>query len=300
MPTTTIAPSVKTIPTVDGGVFGGVDLIYDTRLAKGDNKNELRSYLAKQWVRPPLHLAKSYEDDQWALNLLMSPTAGLLAGDKIEINIQVLNQAKAAVISPAACRVHTMQNGSASIYQHYQVSNQSILDIWAAPLILQKQASLKQDTRVDIDASSTLFMLESIMPGRSAYAESFSFDSWSSKLEIYLDQELLVYENFTVKPGQGDVKDWQTFYPDAHYASFYYISPQVDKAFIAQLHELELGVDTKLGASLCTNNKGIGIKLLSRNSLHLRKAIITVREFFENQTTISFPRATKRAQTFYH
>ncbi len=287
----------KDITTAYGGVFGGVDLVYDTRV---NSSNKQHSYLAKQWVRPPLHLAKSYEENQWALNLLMSPTAGLLAGDRIKLNIQVINQAKAAVISPAACRIHTMKSGSASITQHYKISNQSILDIWAAPLILQKQASLNQNTRVDIDASSTLFMLESIMPGRSAYAESFTFDAWSTKLEIYLDEELLVYENFTVEPNRGDTKDWQTFYPDAHYASFYYISPQVKKEFITQLHELELGVDNKLGASLCAGNKGIGIKILSRNSLHLRKAILAVRNFFEEQTSTSFPHASKRAQTFYH
>jgi len=285
-------------PAVAGGVFGGVDLVYKTRVA-GNSK--YRTYLAKQWVRPPLHLAKSYEENDWALNLLMSPTAGLLAGDELQINIHADNQAKAVVISPAACRVHTMKIGEeASITQHYHISNESILDIWAAPLILQKQASLRQNTRVDIDASSTLFMLESIMPGRSAYSESFSFNSWSSKLEVYVDDELLVYENFSVEPHQGDAKDWQTFYPDAHYANFYYIGPIVEKAFIAELHALDLGVDTKLGASLCSENKGIGIKILSRNSIHLRRAILAIRSFLEIKTKMTFPHATKRAQTFYN
>ena len=69
---------------------------------------EFGTRLCDQWVRPPLHVAKAYHEKRWAVSLLTSPTAGLLEGDLLEIDVQVDSGARVGLISPAACRVHTI------------------------------------------------------------------------------------------------------------------------------------------------------------------------------------------------
>ena len=116
-------------------VSGGARLCYTTRVGIGTR-------LTEQWVRPPLHLTKAYHEKDWAISILMSPTAGLLDGDLLEVQATVAAGAKAALISPAACRVHTMEVGHATVHQHYMVEAGAVLDVWPAPLILQKDAIL--------------------------------------------------------------------------------------------------------------------------------------------------------------
>ena len=122
-------------------VCGGVRLRYISGVANRSTR------LIEQWVRPPLHLTKAYHDQGWAISQLMSPTAGLLQNDVLEVDVRVDAGARAALISPAACRVHTMTGGYASVEQTYSVAAGAALDVWPAPLILQKDAALRQSTR---------------------------------------------------------------------------------------------------------------------------------------------------------
>jgi urease accessory protein len=277
-------------PAKRPAVSGGVRLAYIA-----DPKG---STLKEQWVRPPLHIAKTYHDKGWAINLLTSPTAGLLEGDHLEIDCKAGAGAKAALISPAACRVHTMGTGNALIRQTYVVKEQATLDVWPAPLVLQKAANLTQETTVEVDSSSTLLLTEIISPGRASYGESFEFKSWRSKLRIYRSGTLLTYENFQVSPENNDVADWRSHFPDGPYVSIYFLTPQPTSELIEPLHELSSD-EAAVGASPLREG-GIGIKLLAKDGLVLRKAVLRIRELLIKASATEFPHTLKRAQTFFY
>lgn len=272
-------------------VQGGVRLSYDKIADSGTR-------LIKQWVRPPLHLAKAYHEEDWAVSLLTSPTAGLLDGDRLEVTAEVGVGAKAALISPAACRVHTMGGGSAEVEQYYRVASGGILDVWPAPLILQKDAVLRQSTQIDVAEDATVLFCEVIAPGRAAYGECFEFAEWRSRLSIRAQGRLLAYENFSCLPGQGDLADWRKVYKEGIYAGLYYLSPRPLDTMIQTLHDLdEKGVH--LGASSLREG-GLGIKILAKDGITLRKSIHSVRKLLIAHTEEKFPNALLRSQTFFH
>jgi len=272
------------------GVLGGARLTYTPRADVGTR-------LTEQWVRPPLHLAKAYHEDDWAISILTSPTAGLLDEDRLEVTAIVAAGAKAGLISPAACRVHTMDSGYAQVDQHYTVEAGAVLDVWPAPLILQAKASLRQMTRLDVAADATVLLCEVVSPGRAAFGECFEFSEWTSKLRIYREGQLLAYENFTCVPANGDLSDWREVYPEGNYASFYFLTPEPLGELVQTLHDLEIE-HVALGASLLRGG-GLGLKVLAKDGISLRKAIFTVREMLITHSKVSFPRALQRAQTFF-
>ena len=159
--------------------------------------------LVQQWVRPPLYINKAYHEKGWALSQLMSPTGGLFQDDVLEIDVELAPGARVGLISPAACRVHTMKESHAHIRQTFRVGADTIFDLWPAPLILQSGARLRQQTRVDIAQSARVLLCEVVSPGRVAFGEAFCFEEWRSNLEIHCEGELLVYENFSARPSQG-------------------------------------------------------------------------------------------------
>lgn len=272
-------------------VLGGARLGYTYR-------SDVGTRLTEQWVRPPLHLAKAYHENDWAISILTSPTAGLLDGDRLEVKATVATGAKAALISPAACRVHTMQSGYAEVDQHYTVEPGAVLDVWPAPLILQKDATLRQTTRLDVAADATVLLCEVVSPGRAAFGEAFEFTEWTSKLRIYGEGALLAYENFNCKPERGDLTDWRELYPSGNYASLYYLSPQPLAKLVQTLHDCEIE-DATIGASPLREG-GLGVKILAKDGISLRKAIFSVRNLLITHSTVTFPHALQRAQTFFH
>lgn len=271
-------------------VLGGAKLRYTTEASLGTR-------LTEQWVRPPLHLAKAYHEKDWEVSILTSPTAGLLDGDLLEIEAVIEAGGKAALISPAACRVHTMASGHATVKQHYTVEAGAVLDVWPAPLILQKEASIHQSTRLDVAADATVLLCEVISPGRATYGEAFEFTEWGSQLRIYREGQLLAYENFSCQPERGDVADWRSQYPEGSYASFYFLSPDPLGELVQTLHDLNTP-DATIGASPLREG-GLGIKILAADGISLRKTIFLVRNLLIAHTNITFPQALQRAQTFY-
>ena len=287
---------LMSIPTTDLppariGVLGGARLRYTHAPGVGTR-------LTEQWVRPPLHLGKSYHEDAWEISILMSPTAGLLDKDLLEVEATVAAGANAALISPAACRVHTMDAGCATIRQHYTVESSAVLDVWPAPLILQKDASIRQFTRLDVAADATVLLCELVSPGRTAFGEAFEFSQWDSQLRIYREGSLLAYENFCCQPKQGDVADWRALYPCGSYASFYFLSPEPLGDIIQIIHDLEMP-DAMIGASPLREG-GLGIKILARDGISLRKTIFLVRNLLIHKSKQNFPQALHRAQTYFN
>lgn len=272
-------------------VIGGARLRYE---ADSTGTTSLK----EQWVRPPLHVAKTYHDKNWAINLLTSPTAGLLEGDELEIDCTVEANAKAALVSPASCRVHTMGSGKATIRQHYIVKENAALDIWPAPLVLQKASKLHQETRVELDATSTALLTEIVSPGRASYGESFEFDTWRSQLRIYRSGTLIAYENFKVEPQSGDVADWRSRFPDGPYVSIYFLTPQPVSEFVEPLNQLSTDA-VAIGASPLRSG-GVGIKILAKDGIELRKSVLAVRKLLIQYSGIGFPHTLQRAQTFFY
>ncbi|MCH2035330.1 MAG: urease accessory protein UreD [Puniceicoccaceae bacterium] len=272
-------------------VLGGAKLSYSPTAGFGTRLNN-------QWVRPPLHLAKAYHEKNWAISILTSPTAGLLADDRLEISATIMPNAKAAIISPAACRVHTMAQGHAEIKQHYKVEAGAVLDIWPAPLVLQKDAALRQSTFIEAAPDATVFFCELVSPGRAAFGERFCFREWRSHTRVERDGELLALENFFCDPSSGDLEDWRTLYPNGNYACFYYLSALPLNEIVQQLHQLEL-TGAILGASPLRVG-GIGIKIIAADGIELRKTVALVRNLLIIHSNIPVPQALRRSQTFFN
>lgn len=272
-------------------VCGGARLRFATRDGVGTR-------LLEQRVRPPLHLTKAYHENDWAISLLTSPTAGLLEGDALNIDTELGPGSRAALISPAACRVHTMSDGVARIQQKYSLAAGSALDVWPASLVLQKDAALHQETEIDCAADATLFFTEILAPGRAAYGESFQFREWRSCLRLRRAGQLVAFENFRCSPEAGEPADWRQHYPQGLYASIYYLSPQSYGTSVEALHQLDIAEAT-IGASPLREG-GIAIKILAASGIQLRRSILAVRELLIPQTGLGFPPALQRAQTFFY
>lgn len=157
-----------------------------------------RTALATQSFRAPFHVSKPYWDaeTQTLLVQVVNPTAGILAGDRLESTIVVEPEAALLVTTPSASRVFKMKSGTAESRQHFAVAPGGWLEVMPEPLVPHRGCSYRQTTRIEVVPGGAVFFADLHMPGRIAYGEAWEWQRLCLETEVRLGGELILRERF--------------------------------------------------------------------------------------------------------
>jgi urease accessory protein len=111
-----------------------------------------------------------------AVVLIQSVGAGLIQGDRIRIEIEVGEGARALVTTQAATKLHEMSKNYATQRIDVTVGKDAYLELLMDPLIPCKGSRLYTELNFTVDPSSVLVYMDEITSGRVAYGESFIYD----------------------------------------------------------------------------------------------------------------------------
>jgi urease accessory protein len=254
------------------GLSGGVELH-----CEADSEN--RPVLSRQFFRPPIHLGKSYHDQDADILLvnLACPTAGLLADDQVKCHVTVGSGGRLLLTTPGATRAHAMPSGKALVQQRFVVERGGFLEYSPEMLILQGESCLAQSTAIEVASGGELIFTESIAPGRVAHGESFLFREFSNKLEILIDGRPAARETFCLRPDNASCLSWRRSFPTPWYAAFYCVSEKiaVDLPGREEIHAL--ADEQTLVGSTRLQRGGWVVKLLAADPVSLRRAMVVIR-----------------------
>lgn len=157
-----------------------------------------RTVLAAQSFRAPYHISKPYWDAETRTLLVqvVNPTAGILAGDRLESAIAVEPEAALLVTTPSASRVFKMKSGTAESRQHFAVAPGGWLEVMPEPLVPHRGCSYRQATRIEVAPGGALFFADLLMPGRIAHGEAWEWRRLRLETEVRLGGELILRERF--------------------------------------------------------------------------------------------------------
>ena len=250
-----------------------------------------RTVLAAQSFRAPYHISKPYWDgDARALLVqVVNPTAGILAGDRLESEIAVQREAALLVTTPSASRVFQMRDGAAECRQHFSVAADGWLEVMPEPLVPHRGSRYRQVTTVDVDAAGALFFVDQLMPGRVGHGEAWQWQRLQLDLTVRLAGELVVRERFDHSGEElRDLAMLAGSGPAACFANAVLIAP--DNPASAQWRQ-ELAPlhrdGTWLGVSALRRG-GWSIKLVAPDAVRLRASLREARKILARY----FPRLT--------
>lgn len=245
---------------------------------KAEVRTDRRTVLAAQSFRAPYHLSKPYWDAeaQTLLVQVVNPTAGILAGDALELDIAVGKDAALLVTTPSASRAFKMRDGSAECSQHFSVAKGGWLEVLPEPLVPHRGCRYRQVTRIEVEKGSELFFADLLMPGRIAHGEAWAWDRLCLETEVRLDGELILRERF--EQSGDELKALAALAgsgPKACFGNAVLVAeggaPWLPA--VAALH----GEGVWLGVSPLRRG-GWSIKFVAADSIRLRKALRTMRE----------------------
>jgi urease accessory protein len=176
-------PAVKTKPTFSGHLHLEAALRDDGRTA-----------LARQSFRAPFHISKPYWDGQVLQVQVVNPTAGILAGDKLELAVRVKSGATLLVTTPAATRAFMMRSGAAECRQLFTVEAGGWLEYAPEPLCPHRHSDYVQTTRVELADGAEAFYVDTLAPGRVGRGETWAWRRLGIALDVTLAGEPVLRE----------------------------------------------------------------------------------------------------------
>jgi urease accessory protein len=124
------------------------------------------------------------DGDGVATMLLLNPTGGLLAGDRLETRIALGSGCRVCLSTPSATRVYRSPGPAAVQRLVAEVGSGAVLEWIPDHLIPSPGARLHQSTEIRLAAGATLLYLDAWAAGRVARGEEWGFDLLDTSLVI--------------------------------------------------------------------------------------------------------------------
>ncbi|MGB8168325.1 MAG: urease accessory protein UreD, partial [Chthoniobacteraceae bacterium] len=236
-----------------------------------------RSYLRSQSFRAPIHLSKPHEDEGVLVVNVVNPTAGLLAGDRIEVRVSVENGARLLLTAPSASRAHCAPEGHAELVQEFDVAAGGWLDVWPELFIPQGGARYRQRTILRVEEGGEALFFETLAPGRVAMGEVFAYTALDWETDVFLGAELIARERYRLSPEGESVRALRGQFATGYYASCFVVSPLLgaESPCWRAIHELH-GAEAWIGCSPLRRG-GWVIKAVAAGSVALRRKLAAIR-----------------------
>jgi len=265
------------IPQMDVGKTGKIGFL---KLTLESDSQRNKTTITKQISRVPLYVQKALYYDETIPSMahvfVLSPSGGILQGDRYRTDIELKNGAISHITTQGATRMYKMNSNYATQMINLNVGKNCYLEFLPEQLIPYKNSRYYQRATFNVDDSATLVYSETIVPGRVAMGELFDYDICCLKTLCYDDkQEMKFHDNCILEPKKQTMNSLGIFGNKTAHSMMYVVTKQ---ECIEELYETinQLFKDNDEiigGASILPNNSGLSVRVLS-NSSELNKTTV--------------------------
>ena len=257
------------IEQLEVGKSGKVGIL-DVEL-KGNN--ELKTVITKQFSQVPLQIQRAvYPENSlpgMAYLYIISPSGGILQGDRYKTDIMLKNNAVSHITTQGATRIYSMNSNSATQMVNITLDENCYLEYIPDQIIPYQNSRYYQKVNLNIHDDATLIYSEVLTPGRIAMNESFDYDI--CYLRTYCKNQnnrFRCLENMKIEPKKYDMKI-KGVLGKYNIVGTVYILTKKEK-----IEKLEEIINEKIekselityGTSILPNESGIIVKILGNNT----------------------------------
>ena len=258
------------ISQMDVGKTGKIGFL---KLTLGSDSQRNKTIITEQRSCVPLYVQKAlYYDESipsMAHLFVLSPSGGVLQGDRYRTDIELKNGAMSHITTQGATRIYKMNSNYATQMINLNVGKDCYLEFLPEQLIPYKNSRYYQKATFKVDDSATLVYSETIVPGRVAMGELFDYDVCCLKTLCYDDkQEMKFHDNCILEPKKQTMNSLGIFGNKTVLSMMYVVTK---KECVEELYEIinQIFKDNDEiigGASILPNNSGLSVRILSNSS----------------------------------
>ncbi len=234
-------------------------------------------------AQPPLQLSRvRYDEPQQPGTAVFTllHLGGVLAGDRVAMNVALDAGASAQIHMAAATQVYQMPSGDAQHKLDLRLGAGSALAWLAQPLILFGGARFSQSTRVTLARGARLDLIDVLVPGRLARGECYQFERYAALLEVYDTAErCLVAGRTLIEPRRQTPATPGVLGGSPVVGSLYLLGDTIDaERRAAALHSAR---DESIGVTTLPNDAGLLVRALGATASQVHNQLLEIWRRFQ-------------------
>lgn len=229
----------------------------------------------------------------------MNTSPGLLAGDALEVSIQLGEGSQLYLADQSALKVHQMpeENTYSTIRYDVELGGNAMLEFLPEPLILFEDAALEQTTEISLHEDAGVCWGEVVLPGRLARGEKYQFRRYLNKTLVRsLDGELWFAETMNLLGKGNSLVDSPLFASAAVLGSLILILPravstaQMLKVLGDRIDEMNTQ-SLDIAGSVLPGDRGLFIRAMSETTREMMacfKAVLNCGRSLQGQNPLPY------------
>ncbi len=214
---------------------------------------------------------------------LHNVSGGVLAGDRLSLDVEVEAGASAQITTTGATRLYRHRTGAEDSEQRtrFTVGDGALLEYLPDAVIPYAGSRHAQRTEIHLGRGSTLFWWEVAAPGRQAAGERFAFERLRVQTEVYAASRPVLREDYLLEPRRKNLDAILRMSGYSHTASLCVVQQGRPAAFWRSLENrlneiarrrTRLG-ETVWGASTLASD-GVIVRGMSASGCFLHQALV--------------------------
>lgn len=261
-------------------VIQSIKYQHNLELALGCNQDG-KTVCQHQYTTFPFRLSTPFylegAASRRAYHYLINTSPGLLAGDELNLSLQLEEDSHLHLTDQAATKIHPMPLNNSKGVINYQITVEAnaSLELCPEPVILYQDSVLEQNTLIRLHDRARLWLNEIVLPGRLAKNEYYDFNYYLNRLRVQNSTGKLLFADATRLVGkENKFRHHKLFAALPIMGSAIAILPDVKlDLLIDQLSKLAPSDSSNLeiGISTLPNTNGILIRALSDKTGRLKQ-----------------------------
>lgn len=266
------------IKQLEVGKSGKVGIL-EIELKQGNNKTTI----TKQFSQVPLQIQRAvYPEEsipEMAYLYIISPSGGILQGDRYKIDVTLKNNAISHITTQGATRIYSMNSNFASQITNITVDDNCYLEYIPDQIIPYQNSRYYQKVNLNIHDEATMIYSEVLTPGRMAMNEYFDYDV--CYLRTYCknqEEKFRCLENMKIEPKNQNLNNDGILGKNKIVGTVYILTKkdhitELENMINTNLEKLE---EVSIGTSILPNESGIIVKIIGNNTEDIFKLIYGV------------------------
>ena len=275
------------VSQMDVGKTGKVGFL---KLVLQHDSQRNKTIVTEQRTQVPLYIQKALHYDETVPSMahlfILSPSGGVLQGDRYRTDIELKNNAISHITTQGATRIYKMTSNYATQMINLKVGKDCYLEFLPEQLIPYKNSRYYQKATFTVDDSATLVYSETIVPGRVAMGELFDYDICYLKTVCYNEeQELKFHDNSVLEPKNQSMNNLGMFGNKTVLSTMFVVTKKenIEELYKKINQVFKDNNEVVGGASILPNDSGLSVRILSNSSEDNKTTVYSISQIIRKE-----------------